>query len=387
MAATLDSVLATLAFLSLALLLWQWLAGRRFPLHERVSGQPASRGVTLLKPLKGRDPATADCLRSWLVQEYSGAVQILFGVGSAEDPVCEVVRNLLGEFPSADAELVVCSPLHGANTKVAKLSHLERLAQHELLVISDADVKVSRDFLANVLASLERHEVGLVNCFYCLSNPSTLALQWEAVAINADFWSQVLQARDLKPLDFALGAVMATRRQQLKDIGGLTTLANCLADDYQLGNRIAQGGRKIALSPIVVECWSREMGWREVWRHQLRWARTVRVCQPLPYFFSVLSNATFWPWLWFACNPVASSLAFALVCLVIRMITARDLHARLLCPDSKIKNQKSKIPLWLVPLKDLFQIGVWFGAFLGNRIEWAGRKMTLQPDGTLKPAQ
>ena len=382
---TLNTVLATLAFLSLALLLWQWLAGMRFPLHHRVSGPRGSPGVTLLKPLKGCDPATADCLRSWVVQDYAGPVHILFGVGSDDDPVCEVVRNLLDEFPSADAELVVCSPLRGANTKVAKLSHLERLAQHNLLIISDADVKVPRDFLANVIAPLERPEVGLVNCFYCLSNPSTLALQWEAIAINADFWSQVLQARDLKPLDFALGAVMATRRQQLKDIGGLATLANCLADDYQLGNRIAQGGHKITLSPIVVECCSREMGWREVWRHQLRWGRTVRVCQPLPYFFSVLSNATFWPWLWFACNSCASSLAFALVCLTTRMIIARDLHARLLCPDSKIKNQK--IPLWLIPLKDLLQIAIWLGAFLGNRIEWAGRRMTLQPDGTLKPAQ
>src|SRR5262249_37205720 len=148
-------------------------------------------------------------------QEYLGPVQILFGIGSSDDPVCEIVHKLLTEFPSVDAQLVVCSPLHGTNTKVAKLGHLERLARHELLVISDADVKVPPDFLANVLAPLERPEVGLVTCFFCLPNPSPPALQWEAVAINADFWSQVLQARDLKPLDFALGAVMATRRQQL----------------------------------------------------------------------------------------------------------------------------------------------------------------------------
>jgi ceramide glucosyltransferase len=294
----------------------------------------------------------------------------------------------LAEFPSADAQLVVCSPLHGANIKVAKLGHLERLAQHQLLVISDADVKVPPDFLANVLAPLERPEVGLVNCFYCLSNPSTRALQLEAVAINADFWSQVLQARDLKPLDFALGAAMATRRQQLKDIGGFATLANCLADDYQLGNRIAQGGHTIALSPVVVECWSREMNWREVWSHQLRWARTVRVCQPLPYFFSVLSNATFWPCLWALAKPSIASLAFAFSSLLMRILIARNLQARLLSsPQSRLKHQKSKMPVWIAPLKDLLQIGVWFCAFVGNRIEWAGRRLTLQPDGTLKPAQ
>ena len=107
-------------------------------------------------------------------------------------------------------------------------------------------------------------------------------MQWEAIAINADFWSQVLQSRSLKPMDFALGAVMATRRQQLREIGGFAALVDCLADDYQLGNRIARRGYPIALSPVVVECWSAPMGWAAVWKHQLRWARTIRVCQPRP---------------------------------------------------------------------------------------------------------
>src|SRR4051794_4359831 len=150
-------------------------------------------------------------------QEFSGPLQILFGVASDDDPVCEVVRGLQSEFPSVDAQLIVCSPLNGANAKVAKLSYLENFARYDLLVMSDADVKAPPDFLGNVLAPLQRPEIGLVNCFYRLSTPCTLALQWEAVAINADFWSQVLQAQDLKRMDFALGAVMATRRQQLRE--------------------------------------------------------------------------------------------------------------------------------------------------------------------------
>src|SRR5262249_27245117 len=133
---------------------------------------------------------------------------------------------------------------------------------------------------------------GLACCFYRLPNPSTLAMQWEAIAINADFWSQVLQAQSLKPVDFALGAVMALPRSCLEEIGGFKTLVNCLADDYQLGNRIARRGHAITLCPVVVDCWSDPMDWAAVWKHQLRWARTIRVCQPLPYFFSVLSNAT-----------------------------------------------------------------------------------------------
>src|ERR1035441_8628013 len=123
---------------------------------------------------------------------------------------------------------------------------------------------------------------GLVCCFYRLANPTTLAMQWEAIGMNADFWSQVLQSRSLKPLDFALGAVMAIRRQHLEEIGGFAPLVDCLADDYQLGNRIARRGHPIILSSLVVECWSAPMGWAAVWKHQLRWARTIRVCQPVP---------------------------------------------------------------------------------------------------------
>ena len=383
-----NTILGLLALLSLLLLLWQWVAGLQFPLHQRAKQFPAAPGVTLLKSLKGCDPATGDCLRSWMIQDYAGPVQILFAVAAADDPVCQAVRALLAEFPAVDAQLIVCGPLTGTNSKVAKLIQIERLARHELLVISDADVKVPPDFLQNVLVPLAQPEVGLVNCFYCLANPSTPAMQWEAVAINADFWSQVLQAENLKPLDFALGAVMSTRRQQLKDIGGLAGLADCLADDYQLGNRIARGGHRIVLSPVVVECWSRTMDWAEVWKHQLRWARTVRVCQPLPYFFSILSNPTVWPLVWLVVEPSSYSLAFFVLCLLARILTARHLQHRLLAYRSKIENQKSKIslaPLWLAPLKDLLQTAIWLGAFLGNRIEWAGRKMTLRPDGTLQP--
>src|SRR5262249_13829347 len=147
-------------------------------------------------------------------------------------------------------------------------------------------------------------------------------------AINADFWSQVLQAQSLKPIDFALGAVMATRKERLAEIGGFAPPPDCLPDDYQLGNRIARKGHRIALSTVPVECWSEPMNWTAVWKHQLRWARTIRVCQPLPYFFSILSNPTLWPLLWAAVKPSPISLSFFLFCLVWRNITARHLQHR-----------------------------------------------------------
>ena len=372
-----NTILGCLALLSLVLNLWQWYVARRFPLHRRVSDFSFAPGITLLKPLKGCDEFTESCLRSWLTQAYAGPVQVLFGVASATDPVCAVVRGLLQEFPDADAQLVVCDPLSGANLKVSKLAQLEQKAKHEVVVISDADVRVPPDLLANVVAPLSAAEVGLVNCFYRLANPATPAMQWEAVAVNADFWSQVLQSQSLKSLDFALGAVMATRRRQLGEIGGFAALQDCLADDYQLGNRIARRGHRIALCPVVVECWSGPMGWREVWHHQLRWGRTIRVCQPVPYFFSILGNATLWPLLWAALYPAGRELTFAVCFWLTRVGTAFNLQQLLTGAPPRLARA------WLVPVKDLLQAALWLMSFLGNRVEWRGRNMRLRRDGTL----
>jgi len=377
----LEATLATLALLSLALALWQWLAARRFPLHQRVGDLSFAPAITLLKPLKGCDATTVESFQSWFNQNYAGQIQILFGVADPDDPAGKIVRELIEKNPGRDAQLVVCAESLGASGKVSTLIQLERLAKHPLILVSDADVRVPPDFLANIVVPLRDSKAGLVNCFYRLANPATTAMRCEAVAINADFWSQVLQSTNLKPLDFALGAVMLTRRKLLEEIGGFAALANCLADDYQLGHRIAQRGHRIVLCPVVVECWEAPMNWGTVWKRQLRWARTIRVCQPVPYFFSILSNATLWPLLWLVISLVWSKTLcaplIAAACLLVRIILAQNLQRRFMPSRDHIA------PPWLVPVKDLQQAVIWAGAFLGNTVEWRGRKMRMRQDGTL----
>ena len=175
----LHDILGALAVVSFLSTVWQWLAARRFPLHRRSADlrpgalefrlEPASAhklklelqqnaairpAVTLLKPLKGADEFTESCLRSWLAQNYPGEIQALFGVAGADDPACAVVKKLLAEFPQRDAQLVVCPERLGANAKVSKLAQLEPLAKHDIIVVSDADVRVPADLLANVVATL-----------------------------------------------------------------------------------------------------------------------------------------------------------------------------------------------------------------------------------------
>jgi ceramide glucosyltransferase len=373
-----NAIPATFALLSVALVLWQWLAARRFPLHRRVAEPSFAPAVTLLKPLKGSDETTAGSLQSWFNQNYAGTMQILFGVAEVNDPVCEIARELIRKNPVRDAQLVICAESLGTNGKISTLTQLERSAKYELMLISDADVRVPPDFLANMVALLRDDGTGLVNCFYRLANPDTLAMRWEAVAINADFWSQVLQAASIKPPDFALGAAVLVRRKALTQAGGFHSLVNCLADDYQLGRRIAKKGFRIALCPVVVECWGAPMNWREVWRHQLRWARTIRVCRPLPYFFSILSNATFWPALWLMVSLISAVTWYpAAACLLLRIFLAQNLQRRF------TQKRNSILSFWLVPVKDLLQVTIWLGAFMGNTVEWRGKRMKLRSDGTL----
>jgi ceramide glucosyltransferase len=371
------SVLAILALLAVLLAVWQWVAAWRFPLHLRVADKSYSPEVTLLKPLKGWDLNSAKCLRTWLNQEYPAAVQILMGVASPDDPAAEPVRQLLKEYPTARAQLVICPEALGVNAKVSTLIQLLRLAQHDIIVLSDADVLATPDYLVNAVAPLRNPEVGLVNSFYRLAEPATPAMKFEAIAVNADFWSQVLQGQSMQPLDFALGAVMTTRRQQLTAIGGFEGLADYLADDFQLGNRIARHGRLIAVCPVVVDCLSAPMGWRQVWDHQLRWSRTIRVSKPLPYALSILSNPTLWPLLWLAARPTRGVLLAFCACVLARMAMAATLQKRL-APDTRCMRF-----CWLAPVKDLLQFVLWLLAFCGNRIHWRGQWFQLQRDGKL----
>jgi ceramide glucosyltransferase len=373
----LTASLAILTAVSFALTVWRWIASLRFPLHRRMVPPASLPGLTLLKPLKGCDAETKNCLRSWFLQQYPGPVQILFGAASTEDPVCAVVRELLAEFPQADARLIICAESLGANAKVSTLRQLEPLIRHPLVMISDADVRAPCDFAANIAPRLADPAVGLVNCFYRLANPSTPAMQWEAVAINADFWAQVLQSLSLKPADFALGAVMTLPAAQLKAIGGFAALADFLADDYQLGRRVAGQQKRIEFAAVVAECWDAPMDWRQVWAHQSRWARTIRVCQPFPFFLSVLNNSTLWPALWLAVARQPAALAACGGCVLFRIGTALQQQGRLAQAPVRLAYA------WMPPVKDLLDALVWAGAFCGNRIIWRGERYRILSDGKL----
>lgn len=340
-----------------------------------MNSRTAPLSFSVLKPLKGCDSETEACLESWLAQDYAGETEFLFGVADASDPVCNIVQRLIAKYPNRRARLVICEPILGPNAKVSSLCHMARQARLQIILVSDDDVFVPPFFLKNLSAQFSAPGVSLVNSFYILP-ANNLPMAFEALAVNADFWTQVLQGTNLKPMDFALGAVMAVRRESLEAIGGFETLLDYLADDYQLGNKVARAGGRVVLAPTPVHCRAAAQTDMQVWKHQLRWARTIRVCQPIPYFFSILSNATLFPLLAAATGWIGRVLLAA--ALVIRCSTAVINYSRLV-------NRPTLWPALLAPVKDLLAAVIWAASFLGSTITWRGQKFRVNKGGKLTP--
>ena len=370
-----SNVLLTLALLSAGFTLWQWIAARRFPLGQRIP--PAEVGpISVLKPLKGAAPHARAALESWFRQECPASYEILFGVASREDPAWALASELIERHPHVPARLVLCQPLLGPNAKVSTLCHLAPHATHELIVVSDDDVLAPPDLLAQLASTLAVGRAALVSTFYSLPADRTFGNKWEAVATNSDFWSQVLQGNSLQPMNFALGAVMATSRTALRQVGGFEPLLDYLADDYQLGNRLARAGHSLALSSIPVECRSEPVSFAAAWQHQLRWARTIRTCRPAAYFLSILSNATLWPLLFLIQARSTTASILFIAALALRSFTAWNNYRRI-APRAPL------FPLLLAPIKDLLQVLLWAAAFLGSRVTWRGERFRVSPGGKL----
>ena len=391
MAAFWHIVLAMTALQSVLLALWQHVLALRFTFvqNQAPHRDPHRSPLTLsvLKPLKGCDKETARNLESWFAQEYEGAFEILLGVASDSDPVCDLVRALMQSHPQTPARLILCPPNGAANPKVSTLTQLETAAVHEAFVISDADVRVSPHCLSHLTQTLNQPKVGLAHCIYRIQETQSWGSRLECVGVNADFWPQVLQARSFGMLDFALGAVMCLDRETLKAIGGFRAIQDHLADDFQLGHRVSHQGLRSELASLRVECWGTGGRLSETWAHMLRWTRTVRACKPGPFFLSILGNQTLWVLLWATASP--SVLSWGLLAIWI--------GARVMLATARIRklsgNATGATHAWLVPIHDLVHVALWVTAHFGRNVSWAGKlysvgvggKMTLIPGATSTP--
>jgi ceramide glucosyltransferase len=245
-------------------------------------------------------------------------------------------------------------------------------------VLADSDIRVGPDYLGRLVAELADRQNGLVTCLYRAVNAGSLPTLVETLFINTDFANLVLLARKIEKATYAFGATIAMRREVLEEIGGFLPLSNYLADDYQLGHRVAERGYRLALSDEVVDTVIALGSWRRLLDHQLRWARTYRICRPGGYFGSILTHATFWAVVNLVAHPFGlASTAAGLGVLALRHACA----AHLLWRGLGVQRRWLDL-LFLVP-KDLFVAAVWFLAFAGNTVTWSGRRFRVTRNGEM----
>ena len=367
-------------FLS-ALSLISFLGDRRKKLKQPPLPSSQLPPVSILKPLKGVDPEIWESFCSYCEQEYP-EFQLIFGVSDCGDPAIEVVRKLQAKYPHRSIDLIVCDRILGANIKVSNLAQMLPAAHHELLLVNDSDIRVPADYLRRVIAPFAEASVGLVTCLYRGVAGPTFGSRLEALGISTDFVPGVLSARFLeKGLHFGLGSTLAFRRGDLEAIGGFEVLLDYLADDYELGRRIAATGKRVELSAAIVTTFLPAYTMREFFRHQLRWSRTIRDARRWGYAGLLFTFGL--PWA-FVTLLAAQGAAWAWALLAITLVArlAVGFVATVLVLDGRQDDRQFFCDVVLLPVRDLIAPFVWAASFLGNRIHWRGDVFDLK-DGRL----
>lgn len=325
--------------------------------------------VTILKPLHGAEPMLEEALASVCAQRY-GEYQVVFGVQNPADPALAVVERLRTRFPACDIAVIVDATAHGENRKVGNLINMLRAVKHDVLIIADSDVHCAADFLDHVVATLALPGTGLVTTLYAgLAATRSLAGRLGATWITHNFLPGALIARWLGRQD-CLGATMTLRRETLDAIGGLPALANHLADDHILGHLVRERGLGVRLAPAVPATTVAEATLAELFRHELRWARTIRSLVPVQFMLSALQYPLCWAALTVLVSGAASwSVALFLFAWLVRAAAARGIDAVLGLARSGLA---TPAPIWLLPLRDLMSVAVLLASYGSDRVEWRG---------------
>jgi len=358
------------------------LAALRFARRAAEAAPPLPKvppRIAVLKPLHGLSDSLGQNLVSYLETDYPRA-EFIFGVASYEDRAAEVPVALRPGYQFSNILVVVGEEPGCANRKVAKLIRMgERSDKAEMIVLSDADVRVERDHLRRVVGELLADEkTGVVTCVYRAQPADDLAARLEALFVNTDFVPMVLISEAIEPMRHAMGATIAIKREVLDAIGGFRAIKDVLADDFYLGRMAADRGFGVRISSSIVTVMCEERTLHDFWNHQLRWARTHRTVRPVS-LATIFIHGPFWALVLLlstGANP--ASIAVLATVLAARLIMSATLLAHVLGLPKLLRD------MWLVPLKDLVMTGIWFASLFSNRVLWAGRRYQVLRGGEMR---
>jgi ceramide glucosyltransferase len=340
--------------------------------HRRQTAHRASTQlpVSILKPVYGKDAGFYQAIRTHALQQYP-EFEILFGIRSADDPAVADIERLTREFPAQSIRIVMCSTVT-PNRKVGSLIDLAVAARHPILIVNDSDISVAEGYIRDVTAPLSDAGIGLVTCLY-RAEVHDWPSRFEALAIATDFAPSTLVARLFGVSDFGLGSTLAFRRADLDRIGGFQAIGDYIADDYQLGHKLHGLGMRNVISEIIVSTRLASGSWLGAWRHQVRWARTIRLSGGAGYAGLPITYAS----LWVVIAALFGYWSIALALLAIRLAMAMACGWFLLGASDVWKY------CYAVPLRDLWGVAVWGAGLVGRQVIWRDQRLTLDQDGRI----
>lgn len=349
-----------------------------FAVQQFVRGRiPAGAPVpvTVLKPLYGAERQLTENLTSFCRQDYQAPVQLVLGMHQNDDGAFGIAHSIKVNNPDQDIAIVAGTTRHGENPKISNLLNMLPAAKHDLLVISDSDIAVPPNYLAAVASAVQMPHIGVVTC--CYTGCPAISGLWprlSAMGISQHFLPDVLFALAHGFASPCFGSTIALKRTVLAEIGGLEAFADRLADDYEIGRAVRSRGYRLAVPPLTVSHSCAEMTPRELLRHELRWARTIRLVNPSGFAGSIVTHAI--PLGLIGCVFLAFaplSLGILAGAIVARMWLAIRVNARFGTGD----------PIWLVPVRDLLSFVIFIGALFAGRVEWRGARFQISSAGAM----
>ena len=348
------------------------LAVRRF-----FARAPAPRvgveSVTLLKPLYGAEPRLAENLAGFLAQDYGGPVQLVCGVNTPEDDAVAAVEALRAAHPGADVVLTTGPVAPAANGKVANLCAMMPAAAYDILILSDSDMVVGADYIARVTEALAQPGMGAVSCLFVGRGDAGFWSRLGAAMISFGATPNVVFAVRHGLARPCMGSTIALRRETLEAIGGFERLTDVLADDYAIGEAVAGLGLTVAIPPMLLQHAGTERSCRELFRHFLRWAVTIRDINPAGHYGSIITQPL----------PLALLvLPFAHVAGVELVLAALATRIAVALTMRRASGHKCA-PLWIVPLGDCLGFVVFLASLTARRIDWRGETLTMAGKGRI----
>jgi ceramide glucosyltransferase len=325
--------------------------------------------ISILKPLDGLDPGLESNLRTFFEQDYPH-FEILFAVRDAGDPAVAVIEKLRKEYPGVPSRLLLTGQPPYSNAKVYLLDRMLAAAEHDLVVMSDSDIRVTPQMLRTIAGEFQNPLIGLATCPYRAVPGPGFWSALEATGMNTDFFAGVLVARMLQGMHFAVGPTIAARRSVLQSIGGFDRLKDYLAEDFVMGKFAAEAGHGVILSSYVIEHHIGNTGLKNNAAHRLRWVRSTRRSRPWGYVGQLLTMPL--PLGILVCAIRPEWWPVLLITLLVRVAAAWVVSRRVL---------KTSLSWWLLPIEDLAAFCFWIAGFFGQTITWRGRRYRLHADG------